>query len=491
MILRAVERRVYGLNVELEDSEEEDDVKQAFAALTPRWTPAVLSPAQHRFVSSRARINAVVAGRRSFKTEGAKRRLVLAALEFSSYSDGRFFACAPTQQQAKDIFWDDLKALLPDWALRGGDRRRAVSDSELTIDLVNGARIKVAGLDKPARIEGKDWDGGVITEFGDCKKGIFEAHIRPMMIRGGWIDIEGVPEGRNHWYDLAMAARASDGAKRPALRGAAYHHWTTEEVLHLWLGKEAAEAELAEARGHMDAMVYAQEYRAEFVNFEGRAYYGHTDANLAPEGGARYDPSLPLVLCFDFNREPGVCAYVQELPPSSLPWLARPQRRAPTVTTVVGEVFIKRGSNTRKVCERIIADWAGVHQGDVLLHGDPAGGAKTSQGVAGSDWDIILDTLRPIFGSKLRPRWARSAPLVRARLNSMNARLSAADGSVGLVLDPQKCPMTTRDLEGVASSAKEDIVKEKGSQLTHISDALGYYVHEVYPCGGRTTTVRH
>lgn len=459
--------------------------------LTPRWHPATLSQDQYRYVTSDKRINVVVAGRRSFKTEGAKRRLVLQAIQFSKFSDGRFFACAPTHQQAKDIFWEDLKSLTPTWVLRGQDRKRAISDGELTIDLANGARIKVAGLDRPARIEGKDWDGGVITEFGDCKADVFQFHIRPMMTRGGSIDIEGVPEGRNHYYDLAMDVKDSDGAKNPKLRQAAYHHWTTEDVLHLWLGHEAAQAELDEAMAFMDTSVFNQEYRAQFVSFEGKAYYAF-GAHSVATGNHRvlYDPSLPLVLCFDFNREPGVCAYIQEQPRDRFPW-ATTNHRKPTVTCCIGEVYIKRNSNTRKVCDRIKADWADVHSGEVLLYGDPAGGARTSSAVDGSDWDIIKAELKPVFEHRLRDRVAKSAPSIRARINSVNTRLEAADRSVGLLVDAKACKYIVRDFEGVECDSQGNIVKVQGGPLTHISDAIGYYIHEKHPCGGSVFTVGH
>lgn len=462
-------------------------------ALTARWHSATLSPAQLRYLNSRARMNIVVAGRRSFKTEGAKRRLVLSAISYGATGDGRFYACAPTHQQAKHIFWRDLKALTPSWAMRGGSERAAVSESELTIDLVNGAQIRVAGLDKPQRIEGSNWDGGVITEFGDVKADVLDEHIRPMMIRGGWIDIEGVPEGRNHYYELAEEVRKADEARARGesspLGEVAYHHWTTEDVLHLWLGREKADAELAAARAKLDALVFDQEYRARFVSFEGRAYYAF-ESDVHARERVTYQPDRPLILAFDFNRSPGVCAYVQEIPADRLRWLERPQVHKAGVSAVIGEVYIPRNSNTRKVCERIIEDWGQLHRGEVWLYGDPAGGAHTSQGVEGSDWEIIKACLTPVFGVRLRDRVARSAPAVRSRLNAVNGRLRAADNTVGLVVDPRAAPMVVRDFEGVEADAAGDLRKVAGDPLTHLSDAIGYYVFERFT-GGDGWTVRH
>lgn len=463
------------------------------SGLTDRWRPARLSPAQHGFLTSRSRVNAVVAGRRSFKTEGAKRRLIMAAIRFTQFSDGQFFACAPTHGQAKSIFWKDLKALTPTWALKNQNRRRAISDGELTIDLVNGAQIKVVGLDKPERIEGRDWDGGVISEFGNCKPDIFQAHIRPMMTRGGWIDLEGVPEGRNHWYEMAMKLRDESSSSSAKRISSAYHHWTTEEVLHLWLGEEGAAAELDEAKSSMDKLVYQQEYLANFVAFEGMAYHAFSDSNKAyGDNRALYDPREPLILCFDFNREPGVCVYVQEQDAARFSWIPKLNPKHGKITACIGEVYIKRASNTRKVCRQILNDWQEVHtSGEVMLYGDPAGGAKTSSAVDGSDWDLIKEALEPAFGRRLRDRVPKAAPRVRARLNAVNSRLETAAGRVGLVVDAKACPILIRDFEGVEADAQGNLIKVPGGPLTHLTDALGYYIHEAHPCGGPVFRVEH
>ena len=69
-------------------------------------------------------------------------------------------AAAPTHQQARDIFWEDMKALVPVQFVR------AVRESDLTIHLVNGSHIRVAGLDKPQRVEGRPQSADPITGVG-------------------------------------------------------------------------------------------------------------------------------------------------------------------------------------------------------------------------------------------------------------------------------------------------------------------------------------
>jgi hypothetical protein len=399
---------------------------------------------------------------------------VRGALSFSKYPDGRFFACAPTNQQAKFIFWSDLKSMVPDWAIMGG-RERGVSDSELTIKLINGVIIKVAGLDRPARIEGRDWDGGVITEFGSCKAEVFDEHIRPMLMRGGWIDIEGVPEGRNHYYELATNVR--EGRWKRAL----FHTWTTEEVLHLWLGREAAEEEIAHAKATMDRLVYQQEYQAAFISFQGMAYYAYErEVNLAPEGErVFYDAELPLVLCFDFNHSPGTCAILQEQSSAKYPWL-KGKNAHESISAAVDEVFIRRDSNTPKVVREVLQKY-GQHPGEVHYYGDPSGGQKRSCATEGSDWDQIDKMLKAHYGHRAKNCVLRAPPGERARLNAMNSRLCSVDGHVGLVADRKQCVETIHDFEGVEADNGGNLVKDEGSPRTHLTDAIGYYVHEKHP----------
>ena len=439
--------------------------------LTPRWTRCKLDPRQYAYLTSMARINTVPAGRRSFKTEASKRRVVSRAIKFHAYPNGRFFACAPTQQQAKDIFWADLKAMVPVWALRTRRPDIDISESELTIKLWQGAILKVAGLDKPARIEGGDWDGGVIDEYADCRPDVLDEHIMPMLVRGGWIDVIGVPGGRNHYYRFAQKVLNGE------LSDAAYFHWKASEVLHLYLGRERAEAFLDEMRKQMDPLTFDQEFNASFVTFEGRVYYGFLQETHASER-LRYDPSLPLILCFDFNVAPGICLICQEQP-------YRGDRldvdRAKTVTCCIDEVWIRNNSNTVRVCREVIERY-GAHPGEVWCYGDATGGARGSAKVAGSDWELIEQALSPVFGGRLYPAYKKSNPRERVRINAMNSRIRAADEKIRFLVDPVKCPRTVMDFEGVVWNDKTgEIDKTSDKTLTHLSDAIGYYVAQVHP----------
>jgi hypothetical protein len=433
----------------------------------PRLYPLRPHAEQRRYWDSPARFNVVPAGRRSGKTELAKRRGVRRALRPQPYPDAHYVFGAPTHQQAKRIFWRDIKAMVPRWAL-AGTSREAISEGELSIRLITGATIIVAGLDVPERIEGFPLDHIVIDEIGNCRQEVWTEHIRPALSeRGGSADLIGVPEGRNHYYGLSCTAQEQQ-RDRPDLWG--FFAWHSADIL--------PPEEIVIARAELDELTFRQEYEAEFVTFEGRVYYAFSRATHAAVR-LPYDPKAPLVLCFDFNVSPGVCAVVQEL---YYPGEPLPSNVAPRITAVVDEVYIPRNSNTKLVC-RQIAERYGNHRETVTCYGDASGGAAGSAKVEGSDWDLIRTALKPVFGDRLRFRVPRANPKERVRVNAMNSRIENADGLISFLVDPAKCPRTILDFEGVTckGDGSGDIDKSADSTLTHLSDAVGYYVAEQYP----------
>lgn len=426
---------------------------------------------QEAYRTSPHRFNTVPAGRRSGKTEIAKRKLVRRTLSTMRKWSARFFAAAPTRDQAKRIFWDDLKAMFNPKLLA-----QRPSESDLCIETIWGNQLWVIGLDKPQRMEGQPWDGGVVDEIGNTKETAWPANIRPALSdRMGWCDLIGVPEGRNHYYDLdkrAIALMKEFGAQSEW----GHFSWPSKDILPA--------SEIEAAQRDLDELTFDQEYNASFVNFTGRAYYPFTEEeHCAP---LKYDPKSTLVLCFDFNVEPGVCAIIQEqrLPgqyerdAKGLVDLSKPI----TGSGVIGEVHIPRNSNTPAVCRKIIKDW-GTHTGRVVCYGDATGGSRGSAKVEGSDWDLIEKELRPHFKDRFTLRVKSANPAERARLNAVNSRLKTKNGTIRFMVDGRKAPHVVVDLEGVTllEGGSGELDKKSDPKLTHISDALGYYVEYEFP----------
>lgn len=424
--------------------------------LTPRWAPLIAHPVQMRWMGATSRFNVVPAGRRSGKTERAKRKLVRRALLGTAFPGPRFFAAAPTRDQAKRIYWDDLKKLVkPEW------RAGAPRESELVINFITGASIHVVGMDKPERIEGSPWDGGVLDEFANMKAKAWKENVRPALAdRNGWCDLIGVPEGRNHYWELANKAMQDASGEW------GFFTWKSKDIL-------SAE-EIESAMRELDELTFLQEYEASFLNFQGRVYYNFDRGNNCSIN-VKYNPALPIVFCFDFNVAPGVAAILQEQPmlPCGNPG-----------TAVIGEVYIPRNSNTIAVCTRLLKDW-GHHKNGVYCYGDATGGNPGSAKVAGSDWDIIRRELRPTFNEGLKFIVPPGNPLERSRVNAVNSRILSGKEpheTVRLMIHP-KCKFVVRDFEGVRclEGGSGEIDKDIDKELTHISDAIGYYIAYKFP----------
>lgn len=443
--------------------------------LTKRWYAMEYHTGQHDYMHCQTRFIVVPAARRSGKSEIAKRRIVIRAVMahipgpyYRPHVDPRFGIGAPTYAQVRAIYWDDIKAMIPTRFMFGKP-----NETRLEIRLVNGARINLYGMEKPERAEGIPFDHFLLDEFGNMKEEVWEAHLAPSLSdRGGSCDIIGVPEGRNHYYDLYKDAKAryveaqADGLT-PEWET---FHWTSEEVLPLYNG-EAGVREIERAKREYDPVTYAQEYLGSFENYTGRAYYQFGDDHQQALG---YNPFGVLCFAFDFNVEPAVALVIQELP--------LPLPGNPVGTAVIGEVYIPRGGNILTVCDKLITDW-GRHEGKVAIYGDATGGARGAAKVLGSEWALVKQKMRGHYGvTRISWRVPKSNPMERDRVNAMNSRCKSMTGDVRMMADPRRCKHFIKDMEGVCLvKGGSGEIDKSNIKLTHISDAAGYYVWAHWP----------
>jgi hypothetical protein len=259
----------------------------ALASQASRWYPLRDHPVQTALITERRRFKVVPAGRRSGKTERAKRYIVKEALR----EPGPYFVAAPTRDQVKRIYWNDLKALCFVGLLPGV----VVSETELIVKLPNGSSISLIGLDQPQRMEGVVWAGGVIDEVADTKPGAWAENISPALDTvdprrpdyRAWCWLIGVPEGLNHYFDLAEYARTAGDSD-----------WG----LYTWKSADILPPDVIEAaKRRMSARQFRQEYEASFETAAGRIYEDYGPANHTAELIA---PHEALLWFHDFNFTP-------------------------------------------------------------------------------------------------------------------------------------------------------------------------------------------
>lgn len=154
----------------------------------------------------RHRFSVIVAHRRFGKSVGMVNQLIQQAIECPLRSPV-FCYMAPFKNQAKKIVWNYLRyytAKIP-----GVNPNHTDLYVELPTKYKNadGARIYVAGADKPDNIRGTYFDGVVMDEPAQMKPNVFGEIIRPAILdRHGWVVWIGTPKGQNRFYEIWQRA---------------------------------------------------------------------------------------------------------------------------------------------------------------------------------------------------------------------------------------------------------------------------------------------
>ena len=388
------------------------------------------------------RFKVLVAARRAGKTRYAITRLIHAALKHENH---RYWYVAPTRLMAKDIVWSELKMTLdPTWV-------RRISETELLIELTTGSVIQLFGAEEYNNLRGRSLNGVVLDEYADMKPEVWFEVLRPALAdKKGWAEFLGTPKSFNHFYDLFRLGQGGDPN---------WQSWQFKTVDNPFIDP----AEVEEARRTADPRTFRQEYEASFESITGRAYYAFDrTVHVKP---VQLQRGVPVSLSFDFNVQPATCTIGQKVKDEA---------------RVYREVFLThRGGEATKASA--LAAKAHLEQsgwkGEIRIHGDATGRSAKTTGP--SDHAV----LREVFPYAV---WCipTENPHVRDRVNAVNTRCQTMDGASHLIVDPQ-CSKLIGDLEQVTFADNGDLDQKTNPLLTHISDALGYWIAWEWPPAAR------
>ena len=406
------------------------------------------------FLNDRHRFEVVSAGRRSRKTLLAKRKMYYTAPTKLNINK-RYFQGAPTRKQAKNIFWKDLKR---DYYFF---QSRRPSETELIVFLQNGTEIHVVGLENAERIEGQPWDGAIITEFANLKPDIWGENIQPMFAdTGGWAILEGVAEGRNHYYKHALYS--CGGAIPETIPGVGAIGINPEDPLwgfYTWHSADVLpESEIIQARRVLDPRTFAQEYEGSFESYEGQLYYCFSRENVSEEL-TRRDYNEVLNLSCDFNKNPMVWEISQNF-----------EYKGYKSKKIIKELAIPYNAKTPAMI-RLFLDYFGDHSNKtVKLRGDASGKPEGHLDHT-TDYVMIRDKLRSA-GFRVIMQVPDANPSVNNRTNIVNSLLKSDTDKIRLFISP-KCLYLIDDLEQNESDDKGK--KDKSdTERTHASDCTDY-----------------
>lgn len=232
-------------------------------------------------------------------------------------------------------------------------------------------------------------------------------------------------------------------------------------------------------------LVAEQELFARHVNTKaGRAYYAASDFNRRSRPPwSKYgtpNPTRPLVIGCDFNFSPAPCVWmVGQMGPHTT-------RYDWTQNVHWFRELSMAEASTKSMASMLLAQFPGFHY---EIFGDASGGVGTTSNAGEHDYNQIAEVLSEA-GANFTIDYDQRNPLVRDRVENMNAKFRNAAGGFQMTYNPGGCPLFDADLRSVGWKATTQ--KGRGKlddggdvQRTHATDAAGYAVWKKLPPGKR------
>lgn len=211
----------------------------------------------------------------------------IARAAYTQKKNARYAYIAPFYRQAKDVAWVYLKDSAQ------GLIKGKPKESELRVELFNGAQITLYGADNPDALRGLYLDGVILDEYGDCRPSLWGQVILPTLVdRKGWAVFIGTPKGKNHFYEIHQRAKVEKN----------WYSMTLPASKSGLIGEE----ELAEMKSQMSEDSYKQEMECDFDAAVQGTFYAHMIMELehagqiAP-GAAKFDPRQEVCVSADLG----------------------------------------------------------------------------------------------------------------------------------------------------------------------------------------------
>jgi hypothetical protein len=364
-------------------------------------------------------------------------------------ADEKYFIAAPTHAQVKKIYWDDMKAFS-----LSAIHEKQPSESELKIYIPNGTEIHLIGLDRPERIEGVNWTGGGIDEIADIKAHAWESHILPALNTvdptradyRAWCWLLGVPDGLNHYYDMAQYAQTANDPQW------AYYHWKSAEILP----PDVIES----AKRQMSAKQFRQEFEASFETVSGRIYEDYSTQNHTDRVIQSHEQ---LIWMHDQNYTPLSSAVG-----------VRDEKNV----FLLDEIVLTSAISKQSAIE-FVERYKDHKNKNVIIYGDPAGRAGEKHGHS-SDYTDIEGVLKE-NGWQYERRVKPAHPSIKDRQNAVRAKIRTASGDISLFVNPVTAKWCDKGLATVQLQEGSTFQEDQKNQYQHITTAIGYMIDYEFP----------
>ena len=430
--------------------------------LTDYWMPLRYHATQAALWDYTGPYAAVVAGRGGGKTEIARRKIVYSLAIKKKWPDPMYFYSLPTYPQAKKVAWKPLLNLIPMEWIKGYNPKKhkksmekedltGVSVSDMCITTVFGSCLYVVGMDKPHRIEGLLFDGGIIDESSDQKPGTFKLSLLPTLThRNPFCWRIGVPK-RDGAGRVEFRAFFEKGLRGEA--GIKSFHWASEEIL--------TEEQRNSKKDIMTKEDYDEQYRAMWLEAGGTIYHAYSERNVSES--AYYRPECEIVVGCDFNVDP-------------MSWTLG--HVIDEKLYVFDEIFIKN-INTAKTLNHLFQRFE-YHENGFRFFCDASASYRKSNADK-TDFIIIKNDRRFSKFKEHQVFFFKKNPKLKTRFATVNSLLCNAKGVVKLFIHP-KCIHLIDDMKLMSyKKGTMDPENYEGTDIGHISDGLGYKVCRMFP----------
>jgi phage terminase large subunit len=229
------------------------------------------------------RWSVLVCHRRAGKTVACINELITRAIA-TKKAHSKYAYIAPFFRQGKDVGWEYLRRYSAPVSVK-------TSESELSVELFNGSRIRIYGADNPDSLRGLSLDGCILDEFADIRPSVWGEIIRPMLAdRRGWAVFCSTPKGHNEFYKIHQHAQADPDWYSLVLKASESGILPPEEIADMRkvMTQDQAEQELeCSFSAAIHGAIYANELQA--AREAGRI------------GRVPWDPALPVHTAWDLG----------------------------------------------------------------------------------------------------------------------------------------------------------------------------------------------
>jgi len=405
---------------------------------------------QNQFIRTKEKFPALVAGYGSGKTFAF---CLKAIIELGRNPNKIVLLAEPTYPMMRDVLQPTLEQLLHELNFRF---HYIAGETRYNITWKNG---KGSIILRSAE-NWKRWAGLNLASFGIDEAALLKDDSAWKMgisrLRDGY-HLTGftttTPEGFNWHYDY-WKDNPKNGYKL-------FHGKSTDNK---FLPKEFIDTLLE----NYDSKLVQAYLNGQYVNMQhGQAYYNFDRAvNVKP---VKYNEDKQIIFCIDFNVDP-MCGVIVQF-----------YKEDPKIR-VIDEVKVSHSGANELLTERIArlvkksypkAKYSPTDifkrqplKDNYLCYPDPSGMAnKTS--ARRTDHAILRDE-----GFYIKAK--KSAPLVIDRLNSVNNAFKS------MVIDP-RCRALIKDFEQVTLKESTRELDKSNQELTHMSDAIGYFIDYEMP----------